>query len=86
MRIRVTGFAVSQNIGLMLASFFPTLFTAIAPPGSTNVPLVIGGTTFGICLVAAIAALLTRETKGKSLADLETSAEAGQGSARAARA
>ena len=71
MRIRVTGFAVSQNVGLMLASFFPTIFTAIAPPGSSNVPLVIGGTTFGICLVAAIATLLTKETKGASLADLE---------------
>ncbi|WP_246071784.1 MFS transporter [Miniimonas arenae] len=72
MRIRVTGFAVSQNIGLMLASFFPALFTAIAPPGSTNVPLTIGLVTFGICVVAAVATLLTPETKGKSLAELET--------------
>ncbi|HEY0215133.1 MAG TPA: MFS transporter [Cellulomonas sp.] len=71
MRIRVTGFAVSQNIGLMLAAFFPTIFTAIAPPGSTNVPLVIGATTFGITVVAAVAALLTRETRGTSLEDLE---------------
>jgi MFS family permease len=76
MRIRVTGFAVSQNIGLMLASFFPSIFTAIAPPGSTNVPLVIGLTTFGICLVAAVAAFLTSETKGKSLAELETPTDA----------
>jgi MFS family permease len=71
MRIRVTGFAVSQNVGLMLASFFPSIFTAIAPPGTTNVPLVIGLTTFGICLVAAIAAFLSAETKGKTLEDLE---------------
>ena len=85
MRIRVTGFAVSQNVGLMLASFFPSIFTAIAPPGSTNVPLVIGLTTFGICLVAALATLLSAETKGKSLADLETPAEAGRGSVRAGR-
>jgi MFS family permease len=84
-RIRVTGFAVAQNVGLMLASFFPTLFTAIAPPGSTNVPLTIGSTTFGICLVAAVAVLLTRETKGKSLADLETPAEADQQSVRTSR-
>jgi MFS family permease len=83
MRIRVTGFAVSQNIGLMLASFFPTIFTAIAPPGSTNVPLIIGGTTFGICLVSAIATLLTKETKGTSLADLEAPATAGARSVRA---
>ncbi len=71
MRIRVTGFAVSQNLGLMIASFFPSIFTAIAPPGSTNVPLVIGLTTFGICAVAALAAFLSPDTKGKSLDDLE---------------
>lgn len=71
MRIRVTGFAVSQNLGLMIASFFPSIFTAIAPPGSTNVPVVIGLTTFGICLVAALATLLSPDTKGKSLEDLE---------------
>ncbi|WP_251043226.1 MFS transporter [Arthrobacter sp. ISL-69] len=71
MRIRVTGFAVSQNVGLMIASFFPSIFTAVAPPGSTNVPLVIGLTTFGICLVAALATLLSPDTKGKSLEDLE---------------
>ena len=71
MRIRVTGFAVSQNVGLMIASFFPSIFTAVAPPGSSNVPLVIGLTTFGICLVAALATLLSPGTKGKSLEDLE---------------
>ncbi|MFQ6155935.1 MFS transporter [Micrococcus luteus] len=70
-RIRVTGFAVAQNIGLMIASFFPSIFTAIAPPGTANIPLVIGGATFGICVVAALAALLSSDTKGKSLADLE---------------
>lgn len=72
MRIRVTGFAVAQNLGLMLASFFPTIFTAIAPPGTQNVPVLIGATTFVITLVAAIATLFTRETKGKALADLDS--------------
>ena len=70
MRMRVTGFAVSQNVGLAIASLFPTLFTAIAPPGSTNVPLVIGLVTFAIALVAAGAAFFTPETKGTALADL----------------
>jgi MFS family permease len=70
MRMRVTGFAVSQNVGLAIASLFPTLFTAIAPPGSTNVPLVVGSVTFGIALVAAAAAFFTPETKGTALADL----------------
>ncbi|TQJ34627.1 MFS transporter [Arthrobacter sp. SLBN-122] len=71
MRIRVTGFAVSQNIGLMIASFFPSIFTATAPPGSSNVPLTIGLTTLGICLVSAVATLMSPDTKGKSLEDLE---------------
>ena len=70
MSMRVTGFAVSQNVGLAIASLFPTLFTAIAPPGSTNVPLEIGLVTFGIALVAAAAAYFTPETKGTALADL----------------
>jgi len=70
MRMRVTGFAVSQNVGLAIASLFPTLFTAIAPPGSTNVPLIIGLTTFGIAVVAAAAAYFTPETMGTKLADL----------------
>ena len=72
MRIRVTGFAVAQNVGLMIAAFFPSIFTAIAPPGTTNIPLVIGSLAFGICLVAAVAAFLSDETKGTSLEDLET--------------
>ncbi|MDU0347647.1 MFS transporter [Actinomyces sp. MRS3W] len=67
MRIRVTGFALSQNIGLALAAFFPSLFTALAPPGTENVPLIIGGTTFVICAVAAIAAAMTPESRGRSL-------------------
>ncbi|MHC6593925.1 MFS transporter [Arthrobacter sp. C152] len=71
MRIRVTGFAVSQNIGLMIASFFPSIFTAIAPPGSANVPLTIGLVTLGICLVSAVATLMSADTRGKSLEDLE---------------
>ena len=73
MRIRVTGFAVSQNVGLMIASFFPSVFTAIAPPGSSNVPMVIGLTTFGICVLAAVATLLSPDTRSKSLEDLEGS-------------
>lgn len=72
MRIRVTGFAVAQNVGLMIAAFFPSIFTAIAPPGATNIPLIIGSMTFGICLVAALATFLSAETKGTSLEDLET--------------
>jgi MFS family permease len=81
MRIRVTGFAVSQNIGLMIASFFPSIFTAIAPPGSTNVPFTIGLATLGICLISAVATLMSPDTKGKSLEDLEVQKVAPAGTA-----
>src|SRR4051812_25556422 len=70
-RHRVTGFAVSQNIGLLITAFLPAVFTLIAPPGSTNVPLVIGGVTFLLCLVSAGAAWTSRETSNLELRDLE---------------
>ncbi|EEA02477.1 major facilitator superfamily MFS_1 [Burkholderia sp. H160] len=61
-RVRVTGMAIGQNVGTTLAALTPTLFVAIAPPGTANIPLKIGSLTFGICLVAAFAAFTTRET------------------------
>jgi MFS family permease len=70
-RVRVSGFAVSQNIGLMLAAFFPSIFAAIQPPGSDGVPFVIGSVAFGICVVAAIATLMSRGTRGTTLQDIE---------------
>jgi MFS family permease len=69
-RTRVTGFAVSQNIGLDITAFLPTVFAIVAPPGSTNVPLVIGGITFGITVIAAIAAWSAKETHRVHLDDL----------------
>ena len=70
-RTRVTGFAISQNLGLLIVAFLPTLFTAIAPPGSANVPLLIGGLTCGLAVVSAIAAWTTKETSKLRLDDLE---------------
>ncbi|MDP9906774.1 MFS transporter [Arthrobacter bambusae] len=61
-RTRVTGFAISQNIGLVITAFLPSIFTAIAPPGSANVPLIIGSICFGICIIGAVAAWSARET------------------------
>lgn len=61
-RTRVTGFAISQNIGLVITAFLPSIFAAIAPPGSSNVPLVIGSICFGICIIGAVAAWSARET------------------------
>jgi Na+/melibiose symporter-like transporter len=69
-RVRVSGMAIGQNVGTTLAALTPTLFVAVAPPGSANIPLKIGFLTFGICLVAAFAAFTTRETSRIRLNDL----------------
>lgn len=66
---RVTGFAISQNVGLMIVAFLPSIFTFVAPPGSDNVPLVVGGLTLAIATISALATLFTPETRGK---DIET--------------
>jgi len=68
-RLRVTGFAVSQNVGLMLAAFAPAIFTVIAPPGTDNIPMVIGLTTLAVTVVAAGAALFLRNGANKSLVE-----------------
>jgi MFS family permease len=61
-RARVSGMAIAQNIGTMLTALLPALFTAVAPPGSANVPLTVGAIAFGITVIAAIAAWSARET------------------------
>ncbi|MEZ2389671.1 MFS transporter [bacterium RCC_150] len=71
-KTRVTGFAVSQNIGLLITAFLPSIFTAVAPPGSANVPLVIGTLCFGITVVGAIAAWTAKETYRIPLPELGT--------------
>jgi MFS family permease len=69
-RARVSGMAIGQNIGTTLSALLPALFAAIAPPGSTHVPLTIGAVTFGICAIAALAAFTARETYRVHLNDL----------------
>ena len=71
-RTRVTGFAVSQNIGLLITAFLPSIFAAGAPPGSANVPLTIGSICFGITVIGAIAAWSARETFRIPLNELGT--------------
>ncbi|MCI4658103.1 MFS transporter [Cryobacterium algoricola] len=68
-RLRVTGFAVSQNVGLMLAAFAPAIFTLMAPPGTSNIPIVIGITTLVVTVIAAGATLFLRNGSGESLAE-----------------
>jgi MFS family permease len=69
-RTRVTGFAVSQNIGLAITAFMPTVFAIVAPPGSRNVPLIVGSICFGMTVIGAIAAWSARETNRIHLNDL----------------
>ena len=69
-RSRVSGMAISQNIGTMLTALLPTLFAAAAPPGSSNVPWVVGSLAFGVTVIAAVAAWTTRETYRVHLNDL----------------
>jgi MFS family permease len=68
-RARVSGMAISQNIGTMLTALMPAAFTAIAPPGS-NVPVTIGVCAFAVTIIASIAAYSARETYRVHLNDL----------------
>jgi MFS family permease len=67
---RVSAMAIAQNVGTTITAMLPALFAAVAPPGSTNVPLTIGAITFGITIVAALAAASARETYRVHLNDL----------------
>jgi MFS family permease len=69
-RTRVTAMAIAQNLGTMVTALLPALFAVVAPPGSPNVPLVVGGITCAVTLMAATAAWTTRETFRIPLADL----------------
>jgi len=69
-RARVSGMAIAQNIGTMLTAMLPALFATLAPPGSHNVPLVVGATALGVTVIAALAAFSTRETFRVHLNDL----------------
>ena len=69
-RTRVTAMAVSQNIGTTITALLPALFAAVAPPGSTNIPLTIGAITFVVTIIAAAAAWSSRETYRIHLNDL----------------
>jgi MFS family permease len=69
-RTRVTAMAIAQNVGTMITALLPALFAAVAPPGSTGVPLTIGALAFGVTVVSAIAAMSARETYRVRLNDL----------------
>jgi Na+/melibiose symporter-like transporter len=69
-RTRVPGMAISQNIGTAITALLPALFVAVAPPGATNVSVIVGSITLVITVIAAISAWSARETYRVRLADL----------------
>ncbi|WP_347268543.1 MFS transporter [Paracoccus sp. (in: a-proteobacteria)] len=69
-RTRVTSMAIAQNTGTTITALLPALFATVAPPGTENIPLIIGGITFGITVIAAIAAWSARETYRLHMNDL----------------
>ncbi|BEP61133.1 MFS transporter [Variovorax sp. V213] len=69
-RTRVSGMAISQNIGTAITALLPALFVAVAPPGAANIPLTVGAITLAICAVAAISAWTARETYRVHMNDL----------------
>jgi MFS family permease len=69
-RSRVSAMAIAQNIGTTITALLPALFAAVAPPGSSNIPLTVGAIAFGVTVIAAIAAYSARETYRIRLNDL----------------
>jgi MFS family permease len=69
-RNRVTAMAIAQNVGTTLTALLPAFFAWVAPPGSANIPLTIGGLTFAVTVIAALAAYSARETYRIHLNDL----------------
>jgi hypothetical protein len=54
--------SIGQNIGMALTALLPSLFAAMAPPGTQHIPMLIGSATLLITGLAAIAAWTARET------------------------
>src|SRR5262249_19541188 len=69
-KTRVSGMAISQNIGTAITALLPALFVAVAPPGATDIPLKVGALTFVISCIVAIAAWSAQETYRVHLNDL----------------
>ncbi len=69
-RTRVSAMAISQNTGTTITALLPALFATVAPPGSVNVPMIVGSITFAVTVLAAGAAWSARETYRLRLGDL----------------
>ena len=64
------GWPSGRTSGRRSPRLLPALFVAVAPPGSTNIPLVVGAIAFGITVISALAALTARETYRLNIKDL----------------
>jgi MFS family permease len=69
-RTRVSAMAISQNLGTLVTAMLPAVFTAVAPPGASDIPTTVGAITFGITVLAALAAWSARETHRVHMHDL----------------
>ncbi len=69
-RVRCSAMAIAQNTGTTITAMLPALFVTLAPPGTANIPLIIGAIAFGITVVAALAVFSARETFRVQLHDL----------------
>jgi MFS family permease len=69
-KYRVSAMAIGQNLGTAVSALLPAVFATVASPGSTNIPLSVGSITFGVCVLAAIAAMSAKETYRIHLNDL----------------
>jgi Na+/melibiose symporter-like transporter len=69
-RTRVSGMAISQNIGTAITALLPAMFVAVAPPGSTGIPVTVGTITLVITALCALSAWSARETYRVHLNDL----------------
>lgn len=63
-KTRVTSMAIAQNMGTVASSAMSIVFAAIVPPGTSHgtIILVVGGLTFLLTVISAIAAFLSPET------------------------
>ncbi len=69
-RNRVSAMAIAQNTGTTITALLPALFATVAPPGTVNIPFIIGSITFAVTVIAAGAAFTARETYRIKLSDL----------------
>ena len=69
-RYRVCAVSIAQNSGSMLTAMLPAVFATIAPPGTQDIPLMVGGLVLLVTCSCAAAAYLAPETHRLAMQDL----------------